>query len=66
MPCMKADDAAAVAVKTPPHGPAAPAVAKYIDWYCQECPIDFLDASTPGARPDLVDGIIPCCGSVGE
>ena len=37
---------------------------KHIDWYCQECPIDFLDASTPGARPDLVDGIIPCCGSV--
>ena len=39
------------------------AAKKHIDWYCQECPIDFLDAST-GGRPDLVDGIIPCCGSV--
>jgi hypothetical protein len=46
-------------------GRRAPPVAnkKHIDWYCQECPISFLDASS-GGRPDLVDGIIPCCGSV--
>ena len=41
----------------PPRGPAL-ALKKHIDWYCQECPHDFLDASAPGARPDLVDGIM--------
>ena len=48
----------------PPSASGAAESKKHIDWYCQECPTDFLNASVPGARPDLVDGIIPCCGSV--
>jgi hypothetical protein len=40
------------------------AAKKHIDWYCGSCAASFINASTPGAKPDLVDGILPCCGGL--
>ena len=32
---------------------------KHIDWYCGSCAAGFINASSPGAQPELIDGILP-------
>ena len=41
--------------------PASTESGKHIDWYCGECDPRYLNSSYPTSRPDLLDGIMPCC-----
>ena len=54
----------AVALRTAGAPTAAPSggASKHIDWYCGECDPRYLNSSYPTSRPDLLDGIMPCCG----
>lgn len=51
---------AALAAATSGSGGGA---SKHIDWYCNVCDEQFINASHAGAHPELVDGIMPgFCG----
>ena len=55
---------AAVALRTAGAPTAAPSggASKHIDWYCGECDPRYLNTSYPTSHPELLDGIMPCCG----
>lgn len=59
---------AAICAVAPPSGGSSTrgsgaAAKKHIDWYYGgEGGLWYINASHAGSHPDLVDGIMPCCG----